>query len=99
MEIPGISSNFTSPIAPTRQPIAPTTQADKISKSFGDVLNSLNESQANADNLVSQLAGGGNVDLHNLMIASEENDVNMKITIAIRDRLVDAYREVMRMSI
>ena len=75
------------------------TQTGKITQSFGDVLNALNQSQANADNLTSQLASGGNVDLSDVMIATNENDINFRITTAIRDHLVDAYREVMRMSI
>jgi flagellar hook-basal body complex protein FliE len=33
------------------------------------------------------------------MIATEENDVNFRVALAIRDKLVDAYREMMRMSI
>jgi flagellar hook-basal body complex protein FliE len=66
---------------------------------FGQVLDSLNQSQAEADNLVQQLAGGGDVDLHQVMIATEENDVNFRVAMAIRDKLVDAYREVMRMNV
>ena len=46
-----------------------------------------------------KLAGGEDVDLHQVMIAAEENDVNFRVALAIRDRLVDAYREVMRMNV
>jgi flagellar hook-basal body complex protein FliE len=63
------------------------------------VLNSLNASQNTADSLLQQLAAGQDVDLHQVMIAAEENDVNFRVAMAIRDKLVDAYREVMRMSV
>jgi len=72
---------------------------DQIGKSFGAVLESLNESQLKSDSLVQTLATGGNVDLHTVTIAAEENDVNFRVAMAIRDKLVDAYREVMRMSV
>ena len=81
----------------------PTTSAsgalDKVEKSFSDVINSLNDSQLQADDLVSTLAAGEDVDLHEVIIGLEENDVNFRVTMAIRDKLVDAYREVMRMNV
>jgi flagellar hook-basal body complex protein FliE len=104
MQFPTISP-ITSSINPIEKTggAKPTAAAEsatgKITQSFGDVLNSLSQSQANADNLTSQLSSGGNVDLADVMIATNENDINFRITTAIRDHLVDAYREVMRMNI
>lgn len=71
----------------------------QVSQSFEDMLASLNESQFQSDQLVQKLALGENVDLHQVMIGLEENDVNFRVALAIRDRLVEAYREVMRMQI
>lgn len=100
MEIPSINPIQISPIGQSAiSKNKPVSQTDGLVQSFDQVLTSLTQSQENADSLVSSLASGGNVDLHNVMIASEENDVNFRVAIAIRDRLVDAYREVMRMSI
>jgi len=72
---------------------------EQVGESFGTILDSLNESQLSSDNLVQKLASGGDVDLHQVTIASEENDVNFRVAMAIRDKLVEAYREVMRMSV
>ncbi len=76
-----------------------TSALDQVGNSFGAVLESLNESQQNTDSLIQTLASGGDVDLHTVTIASEENDVNFRVAMAIRDKLVDAYREIMRMSV
>lgn len=76
-----------------------STPSSSVEKTFGQVLDSLNQSQLNSDNLVSQLASGQDVDLHQVILATEENDVNFRVAMAIRDRLVDAYREVMRMNV
>ena len=46
-----------------------------------------------------QLARGEDVDLHTVMIALEENNVNFNVALGIRDKLVEAYREVMRMQV
>lgn len=74
-------------------------QTTSLGDTFTQVLNTLNESQTNTDTLVSQLASGKDVDIADVMIASTENDVNFRVAMAIRDKLVDAYREVMRMNI
>jgi flagellar hook-basal body complex protein FliE len=101
MEINSISSLNLGSITPLEQSSnrKKTSALDQVGESFSNVLNSLSESQANSDNLLQTLATGGDVDLHTVAIASEENDVNFRVAMAIRDKLVDAYREVMRMSV
>ena len=77
----------------------PASGLEQVTQSFGQVLDSLNESQLETDGLVTKLSTGEDVDLHQVMIATEENDVNFRVALAIRDKLVDAYREVMRMNV
>jgi flagellar hook-basal body complex protein FliE len=74
-----------------------TTQSP--AQTFDQLLNSLNQSEANSNDLVQQMSSGGAVDLHQVMLGIEENDINFKVSLAMRDKLVDAYREVMRMQI
>lgn len=99
MQIPAVSPLTTSALQGIAQGIKTTNDVEQVGKSFDQVLSSLNESQQKADSLVSQLSSGQDVDLHNVMIATEENDINFRVAMAIRDRLVDAYREVMRMNV
>jgi flagellar hook-basal body complex protein FliE len=101
MSIQPISSN-PIPLIPqinsTQKPTA-SSNTQQITHSFEDMLTSLNQSQQNSDNLVGQLAQGKDVDLHTVMIALEENNVNFNVALGIRDKLVEAYREVMRMQV
>jgi flagellar hook-basal body complex protein FliE len=71
----------------------------QITQSFENMLTALNQSQLNSDALVEKLARGENVDLHAVMIGMEENNVNFNVALGIRDKLVEAYREVMRMQV
>lgn len=98
MKITGVSSSIPSiqPIADQKQPNSPT---ENVGKSFQETLDGLNQSQNNSDGLLQQLAAGENLDIHQAIIATEETDINFRVSMAIRDRLVDAYREVMRMSV
>ena len=75
------------------------SSTQQIAQSFEDMLNTLNQSQQNSDNLMAQLARGEDVDLHTVMIGMEENNVNFNVALGIRDKLVEAYREVMRMQV
>lgn len=101
MAIPPISSNPIPIISEINSPQKPSASSNtkQITQSFEDMLSSLNQSQQKSDNLVEQLARGEDVDLHTVMIALEENNVNFNVALGIRDKLVEAYREVMRMQV
>ncbi|MEN6300581.1 MAG: flagellar hook-basal body complex protein FliE [Anaerolineaceae bacterium] len=71
----------------------------ELTQTFQDALNGLSETQQNSDELIQKLASGEDVDIHTVLIAAEETDINFRIAVAIRDKLVDAYREIRNMSI
>lgn len=101
MAIQPISSNpipSIQKIDSAQKPSA-SSSTHQISQSFEDMLTSLNQSQQQSDNLMEQLARGEDVDLHTVMIALEENNVNFNVALGIRDKLVEAYREIMRMQV
>jgi len=72
---------------------------DQAGKSFENVLTSLSKSDQNANNLVQQLSMGQNVDIDQVMIGLQENDVNFQVAMGIRDKLVQAYNQVMNMQV
>ena len=76
-----------------------SVNTEQVGQTFENMLSSLNQSQMNSDALVQKLAQGENVDLHTVMIGMEENNVNFNVALGIRDRLVEAYREIMRMQV
>jgi len=82
----------------SKAPAADPTAAG-AAPSFDKLLTSLSQSQDQSDALVQQLSTGGSVDLHQVMIGLEENDINFRVSLAIRDKLVGAYQEVMKMQI
>ncbi|SFC07094.1 flagellar hook-basal body complex protein FliE [Bacillus sp. OV322] len=72
-------------------------------KSFASVLKDsiekVNEAQVNSDTLTQKLANGGNVDLHQVMIASQQANITMQAALEVRNKVVEAYQEIMRMNI
>ena len=81
------------------QPQSVAAKAQPAATSFTQALDSLSQTQNNSDTLLQQLAAGENVDIHNVMIAAEQTDVTFRVALAMRDKLVDAYNETMRMSV
>ncbi|MEB3222975.1 MAG: flagellar hook-basal body complex protein FliE [Candidatus Sericytochromatia bacterium] len=55
--------------------------------------------QQGAERLANEAAIGGDVDLHDVMIASEKASVAMQLTLQVRNKLVEAYQDVMRMQV
>lgn len=72
-------------------------------KSFGDVfkgaLNDVNISQLNADESVARLAAGDAIDTHDVAIAVEKANLSLQLAIQVRNKIVEAYQEVMRMQV
>lgn len=76
-----------------------SSSVEQIGKSFQQILDSLNQSQQASDDLVQKVSLGEDVDLHDLTIGLEENDVNFQVALAVRDKLISAYQEIMRMQV
>ena len=81
------------------QQAASTSVAQQTGKTFEQMLSALNDSQLTTDAYVEKLAMGESVDLHDVMLNLEQNDVQFRVALAIRDHLVEAYREMMRMQV
>jgi flagellar hook-basal body complex protein FliE len=76
-----------------------TNVVDQVENSFSSILKNLEDTQDTSDTLLKKLSAGEDVDLSQLMIATEQTDINFKVAMAIRDRLVDAYKEVIRITV
>jgi len=80
------------------------TESQYEGKSFKDFLtdslSEVNELQKTGDDMAVRFAAGDpQVDIHNLMQALEEAGIAMQLTIEIRNKLVEAYQEIMRMQV
>ena len=72
-------------------------------KSFGDVLKDsiaeVDTLQKTADEAVKQMAAGGDKDVHQTMIAMEKASISFQLMIQVRNKIVSAYQEVMRVQV
>ena len=63
-----------------------------------DAIDTVSDLQRNADKLMTKLAIGETQDLHRVMIAVEVN-LALQLTLQIRNKMLEAYQEIMRMQV
>ena len=64
--------------------------------SLGDALGSLNTQMTQADAAAADFASGGSADIHTVMLQMEEASLSLKTATTVRDKLIEAYQEIMR---
>lgn len=71
--------------------------------SFSDTLTNaidkVNEMQVGSDKLVQKLSTGETKNIPEVMIAVEKADIAMKLMTQVRNKIIDAYQEVMKMQV
>jgi flagellar hook-basal body complex protein FliE len=71
--------------------------------SFGEVLKSslsqVNALQHQADGAIRSLATGGTTTLHDTMLALQQAELSFKLMMQVRNKIVEAYQEVLRMQV
>ncbi|HEX9663970.1 MAG TPA: flagellar hook-basal body complex protein FliE [Candidatus Binatia bacterium] len=88
----------------TKNPLAEAKPAQESAKGdFGAHLNKalgeVNELQQKADQAIQQLVGEGKGDLQETMVALEKADVSFRLMMQIRNKVLEAYQEIMRMQV
>jgi flagellar hook-basal body complex protein FliE len=72
-------------------------------KGFMDVLqkavDGVNQDQVQADHAIKELVAGRSKNIHETMLAIERADSSLKLMMQVRNKVLDAYREIMRMQV
>ena len=99
--------NVSSGVVKDAAKAAPTTKVDTYAdKSFKNLLgtaieniNTTNNYLSDAENEEIKWALGESENTHSLSIALQKASTALQYTVAIRDKLLDAYKEIMQMQI
>ncbi len=71
--------------------------------SFSDylyqALDEVNRLQLDAQRQMDDFAAGRTDNIHQVMIAIEKADIALQLTVQVRNKIIDAYNEIMRMQI
>ena len=96
MRITGVNTQIISPSQPA-------AEAKPVESSFGDTIkkaiSDVNGAQQGADSLAAKLAAGDAVEVHQAMIAMQKASMALQFTVQVRNKVIEAYQEIMRMQV
>ena len=79
------------------------TEKNKNTVSFTDFLkkyvNDVNQKQINADKTIEKFLKGEEKDITNVVLSVEKAEVSLQLFLQIRNKLVQAYQDIMRMQV
>ncbi len=98
MEMDPVSAPSPGPSAPTPARVATGPEPD-FADLLQDAVAGVNRLQHEADRAARDYVTGEAQSLHETMIAMEKADIALRFVTQVRNKVVEAYQEVMRMQI
>jgi len=86
------------PQAETGGQAAKSAESD-FGNRLSNAIENINNAQHHADDKLAAMASGKEVDLHGAMIALEEADITLRTMVTARDKVIEAYQQLMNMTI
>ncbi len=87
----------------TQAPVQPKSEVAKtlshFGESFSDGIKSINNKQLEAEHAVETLASGGDISIHEVMIAAEKANLSMQMGLQLRNKIITAYNELYNVKI
>jgi flagellar hook-basal body complex protein FliE len=88
-----------APIGPRLPSLSPTSsEGGSFSESLQGLLATVDETAGKANTAIVDMVQG-KADVHDAMIALQRAETSLQLTVQIRNKLVQAYQDVMRMPI
>jgi flagellar hook-basal body complex protein FliE len=92
-----------APIGAVGEAAVPGAPGAASGPAFGQVLkeslSQVNTLQHEADQAIQSLASGGTTTLHDTMLAIQKAELSFKLMMQVRNKIVEAYQEVLRMQV
>lgn len=97
LRMPGVDS--AGSVGGVSEVLPGQSATDSFGSMLGRMVQEVNAKQNHAADAVSALQSGGNVSLHQAVIAMEEASVSFQLMVEVRNKLLESYQEVMRMQV
>ena len=91
--------SFANPVGDALDtPAAGGANSPSFAATLESAFGAVNDKMGRASDMAQSFAKGKTSDVHSVMIASEQATIALQMTTQIRNKAVDAYQEIMRMS-
>jgi flagellar hook-basal body complex protein FliE len=97
-----ISLTYTPPITSTRAAVPSTpaqSQGNDFQTHLKQALGEVNDLKQQADQAIRQFVGEGKGDLQETIVAMEKADISFRLMMQIRNKILEAYQEIVRMQV
>ena len=84
---------------PNKLNATPYEAQQSFANSLKEAIAKVNDRQITSDKYTQKLIKGEDVELHEVMIASQKASITLNATIEVRNKVIEAYQEIMRMSV
>jgi flagellar hook-basal body complex protein FliE len=74
-----------------------TDLAQQFGSFLNNAMNNISNQEAQVDQLNTRFISGDLPDVHQLTIASEKASLGLELTLQVRNKVIEAYQDVMRM--
>jgi len=85
------------------RPLEHAAPVKSVGEGFADALKTavsqVNDAQLASNSAIEKLQTGESRDLHEVMISMEKADISMRLMMQVRNKVIDAYQEIMRMQV
>lgn len=92
-------SQLTPIRTPSENKPTPAEVSQEFSSFLSDAMNKVNQAQVESSNLADKFAAGEITDLHQVTVAGQKASVMLQMTMQVRNKMIESYQEIMRMSI
>lgn len=99
MSIDAISAVAAQAVTSPLSTPAASAPAVDFGAMIGNGISQTDQGLRAADQSLRALAAGENIPLHDVMISMESARMNLMLMVEVRNRLVEAYQELMRMQL
>lgn len=94
-----ISPNLQVPEIRTPQKLRPQTSGPGFGEILKDAISAVNQMQKESDLQVQKLMAGESQDLHETLLAVQKADLTFHMMMQVRNKLLQAYNEIMKMPV
>lgn len=78
---------------------SPSESQQNFGAYLKNAINEVNTNQVQSDVLTEKLVLGENVELHDVMIAAQKATITLNATMEVRNKVIEAYQEIIRMPV
>ncbi len=95
MDVKGLGNKLPEFVNNKPKPIDSTEKFTDILSNF---VKDVNKDQIKSNEMVNEFLTGGDVELHEVMIAGEKAKTSLQLLMEIRNKAIDMYKELTRIS-